>query len=102
MNDWGYWEQPCISTGLEEPLGYAYGLRNRKKGIENQEKFKTQPLSSKDTIQPKDTIKKKTGIPGGFIEEEKIIIPTKYKRSKPEEVYKPPEPAQPNLTKTNR
>ncbi|MBW0480752.1 hypothetical protein O181_020467 [Austropuccinia psidii MF-1] len=43
-----------------------------------------------------DTIKKKTSIPGGFIEEEKVIIPTKYKSSKSEEVVKPPEPTNPN------
>ncbi|MBW0548494.1 hypothetical protein O181_088209 [Austropuccinia psidii MF-1] len=96
MDNWGDWEPPCISTGLEEPLGYAYGLRNTKKSIENQEKSKAQPLPSKETIQPKDTIKKKTIIPGGFIEEEKIIIPTKYKSSKSEEVVKPPEPTKPN------
>ncbi|MBW0525734.1 hypothetical protein O181_065449 [Austropuccinia psidii MF-1] len=96
MDNWGDWEPPCISTGLEEPFGYAYGLRNTKQRIENQEKYKAQPLPSKETIQPKDTIKKKTSIPGGFIEEEKVIIPTKYKSSKSEEVIKPPE-----LTKTN-
>ncbi|MBW0570624.1 hypothetical protein O181_110339 [Austropuccinia psidii MF-1] len=103
MDNWGDWEPPCISTGLEEPLGYAYGLRNTKQRIENQEKSKAQPLPSKETIQPKDTIKKKTSIPGGFIEEEeveeeKVIIPTKYKSSKPQEVIKPPEPTQPKLT----
>ncbi|MBW0507588.1 hypothetical protein O181_047303 [Austropuccinia psidii MF-1] len=101
MDNWGVWGPPCISTGLEEPFGYAYGLRNTKQRIENQEKSKAQPLPSKETIQPKDTIKKKTSIPGGFIEEEeaeeeKVIIPTKYKSSKSEEVVKPPE-----LTKTN-
>ena len=103
MDNWGDWEPPCISTGLEEPLVYAYGLRNTKQRIENQEKSKAQPLPSKETIQPKDTIKKKTSIPGGFIEEEeaeeeKVIIPTKYKSSKPEEVVKPPEPTQPKPT----
>ncbi|MBW0546272.1 hypothetical protein O181_085987 [Austropuccinia psidii MF-1] len=56
-----------------------------------------------ETIQPKDTIKKKTGIPGVFIEEEeveeeKVIIPTKYKSSKQEEVVKPPETTQPKPT----
>ncbi|MBW0526407.1 hypothetical protein O181_066122 [Austropuccinia psidii MF-1] len=101
MDNWGDWEPPCISTELEEPFGYAYGLRNTKQRIENQEKSKAQSLPSKETIQPKDTIKKKTSIPGGFIEEEeaeeeKVIIPTKYKSSKSEEVVKPPE-----LTKTN-
>ena len=80
---------------------YAYGLRSTKQRIENQEKSKAQPLPSKETIQPKDTIKKKTSIPGGLIEEEeaeeeKVIIPTKYKSSKPQEVIKPPEPTKPN------
>ncbi|MBW0520152.1 hypothetical protein O181_059867 [Austropuccinia psidii MF-1] len=76
MDNWGDWELPWISTGLEEPLG--------------------------ETIQPKDTIKKKTSIPGVFIVEEgaeegKVMIPTKYKSSKPEEVLKPPETTKPNL-----
>ncbi|MBW0479466.1 hypothetical protein O181_019181 [Austropuccinia psidii MF-1] len=101
MDSWGDWEPPCISTGLEEPLGYAYGLRNTKQRIENQEKSKSQALPSKETIQPKDTIKKETSIPGGFIEEEesekeKVIIPTKYKSSKTEEAVKPPESTKPN------
>ncbi|MBW0543566.1 hypothetical protein O181_083281 [Austropuccinia psidii MF-1] len=97
----------CMEEGLEEPLGYSYGLRNTKQRVENQEKNKAQPLPSKDTIQPKETIKKKTIIPVGFIEEEeaeeeKVIIPTKYKSSKPDEVVKPPEPTQPNLTKPSK
>ncbi|MBW0542492.1 hypothetical protein O181_082207 [Austropuccinia psidii MF-1] len=103
MDNWGDWEPPCISTGSEEPLGYAYGLRNTKQRIENKEKFRAQPLPSKETIKPKDTRKKKTSIPGGFIEEEeveeeKVIIPTKYKSSKAEEVVRPPEPSQPKPT----
>ncbi|MBW0546816.1 hypothetical protein O181_086531 [Austropuccinia psidii MF-1] len=100
MDNWGDCKPPCISTGLEEPFGYAYGLRNTKQRIENQAKCKAQNLPSKEDIQPKDTIKKKTCIPGGFIEDEaeegKVIIPIKYKSSKSEEVFKPPE-----LTKTN-
>ncbi|MBW0512018.1 hypothetical protein O181_051733 [Austropuccinia psidii MF-1] len=101
MDNSGDWEPPWISTGLEEPFGYAYGLRNTKQRIENQEKSKAQLLPSKETIQPKDTIKKKTSIPGGFIEEEesdeeKVIIPKKYKSSKPEEVGKLPEPTKIN------
>ncbi|MBW0550481.1 hypothetical protein O181_090196, partial [Austropuccinia psidii MF-1] len=91
----------------EEPFGYAYGLRNTKQRIENQEKSKAQPLPSKVTIQPKDTIKKKTSIPGGFIEEEeaeegKLTIPTEYKSPKPEEVVKPPEPTKPNTNTSEK
>ncbi|MBW0469793.1 hypothetical protein O181_009508 [Austropuccinia psidii MF-1] len=113
MDNWGDWDPPYISTGLEEPFGNAYGLRNTKQRIENQEKSKAQPLPSEEIIHPKCTIKKKTSIPGGFIEEEeaeeeKVIIPTKYKSSKPEEVVKPPEPtkSKPNTSekekKTNK
>ncbi|MBW0566114.1 hypothetical protein O181_105829 [Austropuccinia psidii MF-1] len=101
MDNWGDWEPPCISTGLKEPLGYAYGLRSTKQRIENQGKSKAKSLPSKETIQPKDNTKNKTSFPGGFIEEEeadeeKVIIPTKYKSSKPQEVFKPPEPTKPN------
>ncbi|MBW0490234.1 hypothetical protein O181_029949 [Austropuccinia psidii MF-1] len=51
---------------------------------------KAQPSPFKVTIQPKDTIKKNTSSPGGFIEEEEageesVIIPTKY--SQREGVY---------------
>ncbi|MBW0566059.1 hypothetical protein O181_105774 [Austropuccinia psidii MF-1] len=53
MDNWGNWEPPCISTGLEEPFGYAYDLRNKNQRIEDQEKSKAQPLPSKETIQPK-------------------------------------------------
>ncbi|MBW0555715.1 hypothetical protein O181_095430 [Austropuccinia psidii MF-1] len=70
MDNWDDGEPLCISKGLEEPFWYAYGLRNTKQRIENQEKSKAQPLPSKETIQPKDTIKKKTSIPGGFIDKE--------------------------------
>ncbi|MBW0537999.1 hypothetical protein O181_077714 [Austropuccinia psidii MF-1] len=84
MDDWGNWQPPCISTGLEEPLGYAYGLRNTKQRKEQEYKLKTQsqPLHSKETIQPKEKIIKKPSIPGGYIEndepeEERVMIPTK-------------------------
>ncbi|MBW0521779.1 hypothetical protein O181_061494 [Austropuccinia psidii MF-1] len=30
MDNWGEWQPPSISTGIE-PLGYYYGLRNTKK-----------------------------------------------------------------------
>ncbi|MBW0569804.1 hypothetical protein O181_109519 [Austropuccinia psidii MF-1] len=71
--------------------------------IRNHHAFQQEYKSLLETIQPKYTIKKKTSIPGGFIEgeeveEEKFIIPTKYKLSKQEEVVKPPEPTQPKLT----
>ncbi|MBW0499677.1 hypothetical protein O181_039392 [Austropuccinia psidii MF-1] len=102
MDNWGDWKPPWNSTGVEEPLGYAYGLRDTKQKIENQEKYKSQPLPSKENIQPKDTIMKKTRIPGGFIEEEEaeenLKIPTRYKSSKPEEVVSPPEQTQPKFT----
>ncbi|MBW0526952.1 hypothetical protein O181_066667 [Austropuccinia psidii MF-1] len=102
MDDWGDWQPPCISTGLEEPLGYAYGLRNTKQRKEQEEKLKTksQQLPSKETIQPKETIIKKPSIPGGYIEndepkEERVMIPTKYKSQKSPEINKLPEPSTP-------
>ncbi|MBW0525398.1 hypothetical protein O181_065113 [Austropuccinia psidii MF-1] len=41
MDDWGDWKPPCISTGLEETFGYAYGLRNTTQRKEQEEKLET-------------------------------------------------------------
>ncbi|MBW0542330.1 hypothetical protein O181_082045 [Austropuccinia psidii MF-1] len=79
-------------------------LEEKNKEEEQKKKKKSTAfisIDNWDTIQPKDTIKKKTSIPGGFIEEEeaeeeKFIISTKYKSSKPEEVVKPPEATKPS------
>ncbi|MBW0515661.1 hypothetical protein O181_055376 [Austropuccinia psidii MF-1] len=86
MDDWGDWQQPCNSTGLEKPIGYAYGLRNKRQRKEQEDKLITQsqPSTSKETIQLKETIIKKPSIPGGYIEndeseEERVMIPKKYK-----------------------
>ncbi|MBW0547628.1 hypothetical protein O181_087343, partial [Austropuccinia psidii MF-1] len=102
MDDWGDWQPPCISTGLEEPFGYAYGLRNTKQRKEQEEKLKTQSqqLPSKETIQPKETIIKNPRIPGGYIEnvepeEERVMITAKYKSQKAPEIYKVPESSTP-------
>ncbi|MBW0554093.1 hypothetical protein O181_093808 [Austropuccinia psidii MF-1] len=90
MDDWADWKTPCISIGIEEPLGYAYGLRNTKQRKEQEYRLETQyqPLTSKETIQPRENITKMTGVPGGFIDtaepgEERVMIPTKYKAQKP-------------------
>ncbi|MBW0571350.1 hypothetical protein O181_111065 [Austropuccinia psidii MF-1] len=98
MDNWGGWQPPCISTGLEESFGYAYGLRNTKQRKEQEDKFKTQPkpLPSKETIQPKEIIIKNPSIPGGYIandepEEEGVMIPKKYKSQKAPEINKVPE-----------
>ncbi|MBW0493915.1 hypothetical protein O181_033630 [Austropuccinia psidii MF-1] len=106
MDDWGNWQPPCISTGLEDSLESAYGLRNTKQRKEQEDKLKHQyqPFPSKETIQPKETIIKKPSIPGGYIEneepeEERVIIPKKYKSQKTPEINKLPEPSTPK-TKT--
>ncbi|MBW0475005.1 hypothetical protein O181_014720 [Austropuccinia psidii MF-1] len=72
MDYLGDWQPPFISTGLEEPLRYSDGLRNTDQTIEKEERLKAkyQQLPSKETIQPKDTIRKGTSIPGGSIQNE--------------------------------
>ncbi|MBW0465737.1 hypothetical protein O181_005452 [Austropuccinia psidii MF-1] len=101
MDDLGDWQPPCISTGLEEPLGYAYVLRNKKrKEKEDKSKTQSQSLPSKENNKPKQKIIKNTSIPGGFIEndepeEERVMIPTKYKSQKAPEINKEPEPSTP-------
>ncbi|MBW0563276.1 hypothetical protein O181_102991 [Austropuccinia psidii MF-1] len=99
MENWGEWQPPLISTG-REPLGYAYGLRNTKQRTENEDKAKaqSQPLPEREVNEPQDILKRKTSIPGGFIEnddkeEEKVIIPTRYKSPRPLEVNKESEVA---------
>ncbi|MBW0496529.1 hypothetical protein O181_036244 [Austropuccinia psidii MF-1] len=102
MNNWGYWQPPCISTGLGEHFGYAYGLRNTKKRKEQEDKSQTQtkPLPSKETIQPKEIIVKNPRIPGGYIEndepeEERVMITKKYNSQKAPEINKVPESSTP-------
>ncbi|MBW0498408.1 hypothetical protein O181_038123 [Austropuccinia psidii MF-1] len=99
MDNWGEWQPPLISTG-REPLGYAYGLRNTKKRRENEDKAKaqSQPLPAREVTQPQEILKRKTSIPGGFIDnddqqEEKLIIPTRYKSPRPSEFNKEEEVA---------
>ncbi|MBW0552711.1 hypothetical protein O181_092426 [Austropuccinia psidii MF-1] len=101
MDNWEDWKPPSISTG-REPLGYSYGLRNTKQRMENEDqaKDKSQPLPEKEVNKPQEKLKKKTSIPGGFIddedhEEEKVIIPTRYKSPRPLEVNKESEVAIP-------
>ncbi|MBW0493446.1 hypothetical protein O181_033161 [Austropuccinia psidii MF-1] len=98
MHYYGDLQPPCISSGLEEPLGYAYGLRNKKQRKEQEDKFipQPQPLHSKETIQPKEVIIKKPSIPGGYIEndepeEESMVIPIKYKSQNALKINKVPE-----------
>ncbi|MBW0549666.1 hypothetical protein O181_089381 [Austropuccinia psidii MF-1] len=94
MDNWEDWKPPSIPTG-REPLGYSYGLRNTKQRAENEDKAKaqSQPLPKEEVNKPQETFKKKTSIPGGFIddednEEEKVIIPTRYKSPRPSEIKK--------------
>ncbi|MBW0548799.1 hypothetical protein O181_088514 [Austropuccinia psidii MF-1] len=99
MENWGEWKPPLISTGME-PLGYTYGLRNTKQRRENEEKSKdqSQPLPEREVTQPQEILKRKTSISGGIIDnedqqEEKVIIPTRYKSPRPLEVNKESEVA---------
>ncbi|MBW0541521.1 hypothetical protein O181_081236, partial [Austropuccinia psidii MF-1] len=94
MDNWKDWKPPSISTG-RETLGYSYGLRNTKQRTENEDKAKrqSQSLPKKEVNKPQETLKKKTSIPGGFIddehhEEEKVIIPTRYKSPRPSAIDK--------------
>ncbi|MBW0546534.1 hypothetical protein O181_086249, partial [Austropuccinia psidii MF-1] len=94
IDNWEDWQPPSIST-RREPLGYAYGLRNTKQRRENEDRAKarSQPLSEREVTQPQEILKKKTSIPGGFIdnddqEDEKVIIPTRYKSPRPLEAPK--------------
>ncbi|MBW0529162.1 hypothetical protein O181_068877 [Austropuccinia psidii MF-1] len=99
MDNWGEWQPPLISTG-GEPLGYAYGLRNTKPRRENEDKAKvqSQPSPERKVSQPQEILKRNTSILGVFIdnddqEEEKVIIPTRYKSPRPLEVNKEEEVA---------
>ncbi|MBW0556245.1 hypothetical protein O181_095960 [Austropuccinia psidii MF-1] len=69
MDNWEDWQPPLISTG-REPLGYAYGLRNTKKRRENEDRAKaqSQPLPEREVTQPQEILKKRTSIPGGYID----------------------------------
>ncbi|MBW0486663.1 hypothetical protein O181_026378 [Austropuccinia psidii MF-1] len=94
MENWGNFQPPIISTG-REPSGYAHGLSNTKQRRENEDKSKaqTQPLPKTEVIQPPEILNKETSIPDGLIdnddqEEEKVMIPTRYKSPRPSDTNK--------------
>ncbi|MBW0563426.1 hypothetical protein O181_103141 [Austropuccinia psidii MF-1] len=95
MEDWGEWQPPCISTGIE-PLNINFGLRQTKQRMEREERNKSQSLNipEKLPVQSKEVIKKKVSFPGGYIEEEdteegeRVIIPSKYKEPKDPNIIK--------------
>ncbi|MBW0507146.1 hypothetical protein O181_046861 [Austropuccinia psidii MF-1] len=91
MDNWGNCQPPIISTG-REPSGYAHGLSNTEQRIENEDtsKAQSQLLPKTEVIQPPEILKKETSIPDGLIdnddqEEEKVMIPTRYKSPRPSE-----------------
>ncbi|MBW0552585.1 hypothetical protein O181_092300 [Austropuccinia psidii MF-1] len=98
MEDWGEWQPPCISTGIE-PSNINFGLRQTKQRMEREERNKSQSLNipEKLPVQSKEVIKKKVSFPGGYIEEEdteegeRVIIPSKYKEAKEPNIIKEPE-----------
>ncbi|MBW0583843.1 hypothetical protein O181_123558 [Austropuccinia psidii MF-1] len=82
VENWGIWQPPTISSA-NEPLLSNYGLRNTKQRNSRAENSNQDALRS----HPKGEtpIKKRPNIPGAYIEdekkeEEKTIIPTKYKK----------------------
>ncbi|MBW0587889.1 hypothetical protein O181_127604 [Austropuccinia psidii MF-1] len=98
MEDWGEWQPPCISTGIE-PSNINFGLRQTKQRMEREERNKSQSLNIAESlpVQSKEVIKKKVSFPGGYIEEEdteegeRAIIPSKYKEAKEPNIIKEPE-----------
>ncbi|MBW0562039.1 hypothetical protein O181_101754 [Austropuccinia psidii MF-1] len=44
MEDWGEWQPPCISTGIE-PSNINFGLRQTKQRMEREERNKSQSLN---------------------------------------------------------
>ncbi|MBW0561167.1 hypothetical protein O181_100882 [Austropuccinia psidii MF-1] len=86
VENWGNWKLPTISSA-NEPFLNTYGLRNTK-----QRSSRTK-INSQDALRShskgETRINKRTNTPGAYIEdekkeEEKKIIPTKYK--KPQQV----------------
>ncbi|MBW0561069.1 hypothetical protein O181_100784 [Austropuccinia psidii MF-1] len=83
VENWARWQPPVISSA-NEPLLNNYGLRNTKERNSRSENTNKDALRS----HPKGEtpIKKIPHIPGAYIEdeqkeEEKTIIPTKYKKT---------------------
>ncbi|MBW0588315.1 hypothetical protein O181_128030 [Austropuccinia psidii MF-1] len=82
VENWGIWKPPTISTA-NEPLLNNYGLRNTKQRTSRTENTNQDALRSHPKVET--PIKKRPNIPGAYIEdekkeEEKTIIPTKYKK----------------------
>ncbi|MBW0500736.1 hypothetical protein O181_040451 [Austropuccinia psidii MF-1] len=82
VKNWGIWKPPTISSA-NEPLLNNYGLRNTKERNSRAENTNQNALRSQPKV--KIPINKRTNIPGAYIEdekkeEEKTIIPTKYKK----------------------
>ncbi|MBW0579973.1 hypothetical protein O181_119688 [Austropuccinia psidii MF-1] len=81
VEGWGSWQPPVISSANEPPLN-NYGLRNTKERNSRSENTNQDSLRSHSKF--KTPINKRPNIPGAYIEyeqkeEEKTIIPTKYK-----------------------
>ncbi|MBW0508977.1 hypothetical protein O181_048692 [Austropuccinia psidii MF-1] len=86
VENWVIWKPPTISSA-NEPLLNNYGLRNTKE--RNSRAKNTNQKSLRSHSKVKTPINKRPNIPGAYIEdykkeEEKKIIPTKYK--KPQQV----------------
>ncbi|MBW0516779.1 hypothetical protein O181_056494 [Austropuccinia psidii MF-1] len=81
VENWGIWQPPTISSA-NKPLLNNYGLRNTKERNSRAENTNQDALRSHPKVK---TPKKISNIPGAYIEdekkeEEKTIIPTKYKK----------------------
>ncbi|MBW0572238.1 hypothetical protein O181_111953 [Austropuccinia psidii MF-1] len=86
VKNWGIWQPPTISSA-NKPLLNNYGLRNTKERNSRAENTNQNDLRSQSKV--KIPINKRPNIPGAYIkdekkEEEKKIIPKKYK--KPQQV----------------
>ncbi|MBW0572318.1 hypothetical protein O181_112033 [Austropuccinia psidii MF-1] len=82
VENWGIWQPPTISSA-NEPCLTNYGLRNTKERNSRAENTNKESLRSHSKV--KKPINKRPNIPGAYIEdeqkeEEKTIIPTKYKK----------------------